>query len=144
MIPTFTVKNNGDFYRYKCHIALINKKDQNHQRARDYYFENLSSGLILVSTNFVICETLNFLRSRISLQTAIKFRNSAYSSSVLEITYVTHDIEEEAFAIFKKYTDKDFSFTDCTSFATMKHLNLNAAFTFDKHFKHIGFEMFPA
>lgn len=132
------------FIDTSAHIALINKKDQNHQRARDYYFENLSSGLKLISTNFVICETLNFLRSRISLQTATKFRNSVYSSNILEITYVSRDIEEEAFNIFKKYTDKDFSFTDCTSFATMKHLNLNAAFTFDKHFRQIGFEILPA
>lgn len=114
------------------------------QRAKDYYYKTLSSGLKLFTTNFIICETLNFLRSRISLQTAIKFRNSAYSSNVLEITYITYDIEEEAFDIFKKYTDKDFSFTDCTSFATMKQLNLNAAFTFDKHFQQIGFEILPA
>lgn len=132
------------FIDTSAHIALINQKDQYHQRAKDYYLECLSSGLKLVTTNFVICETLNFLRSRISLQTAIKYRNGVYSSNVLEITCVTNDIEGEAFAIFKKYTDKDFSFTDCTSFAIMKYLSLKGAFTFDKHFQQIGFKIFPA
>ena len=44
--------------------------------------------------------------------------------------------------IFKKYGDKELSFTDCTSFVLMKNLKLRKAFTFDEHFKQIGFEIF--
>lgn len=131
------------FIDTSAHIALINIKDQNYKRAKDFYFENLSSGLRLISTNFVICETLNFLRSRVSLQTAIKFRSNAYSSNILEIVYITKDTEEKAFTILKKYVDKDFSFTDCTSFAVMKHLHMKKAFTFDRHFQQFGFEILP-
>jgi predicted nucleic acid-binding protein len=35
----------------------------------------------------------------------------------------------------KRYTDKDFSFTDCTSFSIMRSLKLKSAFAFDKHFE---------
>ncbi len=48
------------FVDTSAHIALINKKDQYHQRAKDYYLKILSSRLKLVSTNFVICETITF------------------------------------------------------------------------------------
>lgn len=42
----------------------------------------------------------------------------------------------------KKYEDKELSFTDCTSFAIMEKLKLHKAFTFDEHFKKVGFEVF--
>jgi len=32
-------------------------------------------------------------------------------------------------------SDKDFSFTDCTSFSIMSSLKLKGAFAFDKHFE---------
>jgi predicted nucleic acid-binding protein len=43
--------------------------------------------------------------------------------------------KDTAFTIFKRYTDKDFSFTDCTSFSIMRFLKLKRAFAFDKHFE---------
>ena len=41
------------FVDTSAHIALINKKDQYHQRVKDYYLKILSSHLKLVSTNFL-------------------------------------------------------------------------------------------
>jgi len=38
-------------------------------------------------------------------------------------------------AIFKRYTDKGFSFTDCTSFSIMRSLKPKRVFAFDKHFE---------
>ncbi len=43
------------------------------------------------------------------------------------------------YILFKKYDDKDLSFTDCTSFALMKRLKVQTAFTFDGHFQQVGF-----
>jgi predicted nucleic acid-binding protein len=38
---------------------------------------------------------------------------------------------------------RDVSFTDCTSFVLMRTLGLQAAFTFDRHFKRAGFKTIP-
>jgi predicted nucleic acid-binding protein len=46
-----------------------------------------------------------------------------------------------AFELFKKYFDKNLSFTDCTSFSLMRRLKLKVAFTFDCHFQQVGFEV---
>ena len=56
---------------------------------------------------------------------------------------VTRMIEDNAWRILKKYGDKDFSFTDCTSFALMEQEAISTAFTFDKHFSQYGFQMVP-
>ena len=50
---------------------------------------------------------------------------------------VDPSVENAAFAIFKRYTDKDFSFTDYTSLTIMGALKLKKAFAFDKHFEQL-------
>jgi len=50
---------------------------------------------------------------------------------------------QEAWEIFVKYADKDLSFTDCTSVAIMRQGAIANAFTFDEHFRQLGFVMIP-
>lgn len=125
-------------------IALVDATDRNHQPAKRCYHEIMQSGSRLISSNFVICETLNYLRTRISYRVAIEFRESTYKSNLLEITPIGFETEEAAYKIFKKYKDKDFSFTDCTSFALMERKKIKKAFSFDHHFVQYGsFQMIP-
>jgi predicted nucleic acid-binding protein len=51
---------------------------------------------------------------------------------------ITEEDEERAWRIFRQYDDKAFSFTDCTSFALMERLDINAVFAFDDHFLQYG------
>ena len=96
-----------------------------------------------VTSNFVLCETLNFLRNRAGYQAAVTFREKLVEKNAISIVTVNPLLEEQAWKIFKKYKDKDFSFTDCTSFAIMKALHIHTAFTFDSHFSQFGFTRLP-
>jgi predicted nucleic acid-binding protein len=40
--------------------------------------------------------------------------------------------------VFNKFSDKNWSFTVCTSKAVMENLNIKIAFTFDHHFQQFG------
>lgn len=51
--------------------------------------------------------------------------------------------EDLAWEIAKKYKDKDFSYTDCLSFAVMTRLGCRRAFAFDQHFRQMSFLVFP-
>ena len=115
-------------------IALTDADDENHKAAAAFYRNAKEKGTRFVTTSFVLCETLNYLRARISHNIAVLFRENLKKSGFLEIVTVTPSIEDAAFTIFKRYTDKDFSFTDCTSFSIMKSLKLKSAFAFDRHF----------
>jgi predicted nucleic acid-binding protein len=55
------------------------------------------------------------------------------------IERVTEQDEEEAFAIIDRYADKDFSYTDATSFAIMQRLGISVALSYDRHFTQFGF-----
>src|SRR5881396_4089497 len=50
---------------------------------------------------------------------------------------------EKARSWFFRWKDKDFSFTDCTSFVVMRELGQRRALTTDHHFAQAGFEMVP-
>ncbi len=118
-------------------IALTDADDANHNAAAAFYRSSKEKGTRFVTTDFVACETMNYLRSRISHQVAVLFRENLKKSGFIEIVRVTPSIEEAAFVIFKQYIDKDFSFTDCTSFSIMRSLGLKKAFAFDKHFEQL-------
>lgn len=43
-----------------------------------------------------------------------------------------------------RWRDKDFSFTDCSSFVIMKERRIKAALTSDRHFAQARFQVHPA
>ena len=125
-------------------IALADADDENHKSAAAFYRNEREKGTRFITTNFVVCETMNYLRARVSHHIAALFRENLKKSRFIEIATVSPSVEDEAFAIFKRYADKDFSFTDCTSFSVMRSLKLKSAFAFDKHFEQFeGIDRLP-
>lgn len=43
-----------------------------------------------------------------------------------------------AWDVFRRYADKQWSFTDCTSKVVMEKLGIRKAFAFDRHFAQFG------
>ena len=102
--------------------------------------QSLSSQPVrLVTTNFVLDETYTGLRGKIQHTAILRFRDSVRQSRRLSVIRITEAVEDQAWEIFARYEDKDFSFTDCTSFAMMQQLGITTAFAFDEHFGQFGF-----
>jgi predicted nucleic acid-binding protein len=123
------------FVDTRAFIALADADDENHKSAAAFYRNAREKGTRFITTNFVVCETMNYLRARISHAVAVLFLENLKKSGFIEVATVTPSVEDMAFTIFRRHTDKDFSFTDCTSFSMMRSLKLKTAFAFDKHFK---------
>jgi len=106
---------------------------------------NIASGKhgIAITTDFILDETLTLLRSRRDLDSAAAFIDKIRKSNSVRIFWVTENLFEQALKVFKKSDDKNWSFTDCTSFALMNELSVSNAFVFDKHFKEAGFQILP-
>jgi len=51
--------------------------------------------------------------------------------------------EEAAWAIFSSYRDKSLSFTDCTSFALVKRLDIDLCLAIDSDFRSFGLHCIP-
>ncbi|MFH1029295.1 MAG: PIN domain-containing protein [Pseudomonadota bacterium] len=131
---------NGIFVDTSAWYALVDSDDADHAAAVAFHTSNTTP---LVTTNAVFSETITLIRYRIGHDTARIFGQKLKESSFVRIAVVTPADEERAWEIFIKYRDQNFSFTDCTSFAVMQRMKINAAFTFDRHFKVMKFEVAP-
>jgi predicted nucleic acid-binding protein len=104
----------------------------------------LEAGRILITTDFVVDETLTLIRFRLGLAAANAWWQQIDGSARLRWERVESDRFERARNLFFQYRDKDLSFTDCTSIAVMRELKLKAVITTDHHFHHVGFDVLPA
>jgi len=124
-------------------MAMADASDPAHVascRARDAW---LRRGVILVSTDFVLDETLTLIRMRLGLDAAARWWDQVEPSQRLRWEPIDKDRLEKARRWFFRWADQRFSFTDCTSFVVMRDLHLKAALTPDSHFRHAGFRVVP-
>ena len=91
----------------------------------------------LYSTNFILAETHALYLNRVGRQAA-RAALSIIERSDTVVVRVTAADERRAWAIIDQYDDKDFTFTDATSFAVMERLDIATAFTFDRNFIQFG------
>lgn len=122
--------------------ALTNKRDSGHQRAKAIINDIANQNTPLVTTSLVIYESVTLTRYDLGYPAAKKLRdtlNALVDADGLHVEFPRSDLETEAWAIFDKYADQDFSFVDCYSFAVMKHQKLVQAFTADHHYQIMGF-----
>jgi predicted nucleic acid-binding protein len=124
-------------------MACADAADPKHESATAARDEWLEGGGHLITTDYVIDETLTLLRFRLGLDAAEEWWHAIAASARLRHELINADRAERARAIFFRHRDKKFSFTDCTSFAVMRELRLNIALTTDRHFRQAGFEMLP-
>jgi hypothetical protein len=124
-------------------MALADANDPAHQAAREARDERLRQGSILVSSDYVLAETLTLIRMRLGLRAASRWWNQVEASSRLRCEWMDLARCEKARRWFFSWKDKDFSFTDCTSFVIMRELRLREALTVDRHFRQAGFRIVP-
>ncbi len=121
--------------------ALADKNDANHDRA--VTFNKTVSGIRLVTTNYVLDELYTLLLLHVGYSKTIQFKNRLdflMTRNVLTVTWITPEIATQTWQIFEQFnTDKQWSFTDCTSYVVMKAQDMTEVFTFDRHFSQMGF-----
>jgi hypothetical protein len=127
-------------------IAINNKRDNYHRVALKTNKELLENRYFYVTSDFVLDEAYTFLRYDIGHKKTVEFGENIQNlreKRKIEVVHVSEELQQKAWDLFVQYSDRDFSFTDCTSFVAMWGRGINQAFTFDKHFIQIGFIVFP-
>lgn len=92
----------------------------------------------LLTTDFIIDETLTLLRARGQHAIAIALGSRFFGNQLATIYYLTQDDIHTAWEIFRSFSDKAWSCTDCTSKVVIDKLALTTAFAFDHHFRQFG------
>jgi uncharacterized protein len=120
-------------------VACADAVDLAHRRATAARDQWLQEGGALVTTDYVVDETLTMLRFRLGLAETEAWWRQVEGSSRLRWEHISLERADKARDLFFRYADKEFSFTDCTSFVVMRELKVRDVLTTDHHFTQAGF-----
>lgn len=124
-------------------IALVDPHDQWRAHALRVMKMLQGTDRPLVTSNLVLMEAYSALVGRVERSAIARFRASLRNSEVIRVERVDAFLEELAWQLFMRYDDKVIGMVDCTSFAIMEQWQITEAFTFDRHFKQVGFQTLP-
>jgi predicted nucleic acid-binding protein len=103
--------------------------------AREFLRQNKERFL---TTDYVVDETLTLLRSRDYRLRALELGHEFFQGDIAVVHYLAPEEIREAWRVFDQFSDKEWSFMDCTSRVVMARLGITTAFAFDNHFRQFG------
>ena len=97
-----------------------------------------SNPLRLLTTDYVIDESLTLLRALGAPHPAIALGRRLFDLGEINIHYVERADLRRAWELFRLRPMAGWSFTDCTSFAVIERLHIKHALSFDRHFSEFA------
>lgn len=120
-------------------FALLARDDYMHIRAK-LNFEYFSANDVrLLTSSYVLVETVALLQRRIGLEVVSDFKTKI--EPLLEVIWADGDWHARALQRLFACGKRDVSLVDCLSFEVMEARNLEVAFSFDRHFEENGFTL---
>ena len=92
----------------------------------------------LLTSDYVVDETLTLLRARGEPARAIALGRSFFDLRAVQVHYLEQADILRAWQVFSQNPNREWSFTDCTSRAVIERFHIKRAFTFDQHFSEFG------
>ncbi|MBI3944696.1 MAG: type II toxin-antitoxin system VapC family toxin [Armatimonadetes bacterium] len=120
---------------------LFDAGEPYHQEAIRLYQEIRRQGGRLVTTNYVMAETVSQMISPLRMPRAsmVGFISGLKASPHVEIVHVDPDLDTAAWQLLTQRPDKEWSLVDCASFVVMQQRGITDALTTDRHFEQAGF-----
>ncbi len=116
-------------------FAYFVRRDSDHTAAVDWMQQNRQP---LVTTDYVLDELFTLLKLRESHRVAVAASAALLDRPVTRLERIGETDFRSARGVFDQYSDKGWSFTDCTSKVIMERLGITHAFAFDRHFEEFG------
>jgi len=127
---------NEVFVDTSFYVAILNRHDQFHVRAKDVGSRRRKRK---TTTEFILLETANFC-VEVNHRTAfLKLVANLRSVATVEIVPASAEWFQRGLDLFAARPDKNWSLTDCISFAIMRDRGLTDALTADHNFEQAGF-----
>jgi predicted nucleic acid-binding protein len=128
-------------------IAYYNADDVNHKNARDLITDMEGKMVHFFISDYILDEILTVLLIRSGKKKAIELCKTILDDiemGNIELLWIDHLTFEKAIEIFTNFVDKEWSFTDCTSYILIKSNLIEKSASFDEHFRQFGFEVLPS
>lgn len=122
-------------------LALVNPDDRLHHAATTT-FASLNDEEALVTTNYVVVESLALVQRRLGMATLSTLRHDILEA--LEVQWVDPPAHQTALDELEAQGHRHVSFVDHASFGFMRSSRMRTAFAFDDDFRDAGFEVVPS
>ena len=120
-------------------LALVNKRDSLHEKAKEVNISLLLEKVQFYTTDYILAEVGNGLAKNKKL--ALKTLKNLQENEDTEIIKITNALLTKTLELYEKYSDKEWGLTDVSSFTVMNEFKIDEAFTDDKHFQQFGFKI---
>ena len=120
-------------------FALLVRDDLMHIRAKENFAYFARHGVQLLTSSFVLVETVALLQRRIGLAPVHDF--NAKILPLLEVIWIDAEWHGRAMQRLLAENRRDLSLVDCVSFEIMEAREIKEAFAFDRHFEENDFKI---
>jgi len=121
--------------------AVLDRDDDNHQKARRLWNDVFSDDNTIVTSNYVLVESFTLIQHRLGLEAVRAFQEDVLS--LISIEWVTEATHRSGVSALLAASRRKLSLVDCVSFELMRTLGIKTAFAFDPHFAEQGFKRIP-
>jgi predicted nucleic acid-binding protein len=120
-------------------FALLAQNDQMHIQAKENFMYFAQQKAQLITSSFVLVETLALLQRRIGIPPVQDFHSFLFP--LLETIWVDREWYNRGVQRLQTLNNRNLSLVDCLSFEIMEFKEISLAFSFDKHFTEAGFTL---
>jgi uncharacterized protein len=121
--------------------ALLDRDDENHQKAKRAWTGMLHGENTLVTSNYVLVETFALLQHRLGIEALRGFQDAIVP--FVNVEFVNPEIHRSGVSALLSASRRNLSLVDCVSFEVMRTLEIKTVFVFDLHFEEQGFMINP-
>lgn len=122
--------------------ALADPRDANHQEAVSCLELIAQYGLPIWVTSYTIAETHARILQGLGVNAGLTFLTNIYDGG-LTVERPYESDEQRAVGYVNKFSSLTLSLFDALSFSVMTRLGIGKAFSFDAHFRILGFVLVP-
>ena len=117
-------------------LAMVDAGDKYHVAAAAFARVQATATFYLPEPVFI--ETMVLTKARLGAKPAVELGNRIMESARFPILHMIEGDRHTTWEIFSRYTDKDWSYVDCSILAMARRLGLSEVFTFDRHFDQMA------
>jgi predicted nucleic acid-binding protein len=122
-------------------FSLLVQKDSRHDEVSKW-FDGLSEQIL--TTDYIIDETLTLLLMRKEVLKAIEFGKLIFHADIAMVHFISQNQIYTSWILFQQMCKMGLSFTDCTTHTIATEMAVKRIATFDSHFLSTGkFEVVP-
>ena len=115
-------------------FAFVTRTDVHHEAAKHFVRDWLDRDGVFILLDIVFAETMTLLKARLGAEVAVRVGRELRQNSAYAWLPVGDEGERDTWAVFQRFQDKDWSYTDCALLASARREKISGIFAFDRHF----------